>query len=351
MNRKFLFLINSAAVPSNTVEALKAFFIARGQENHLYASTASPEEGFDRIATSLGEIDGLITVGGDGTFHQAINAVYRLSDRSIAEDFVFGCLRGGSTGNDIGAALGMGDTRREILREKPLASLGPVAEAATGDDDRIKTFDLGWFEIDGSEHRLFFNLVGAGFDAAAVARAKAIKERPILNRLPGSARLSYFIGALTSLLGHKPVGLTKLVLNQASLDVPEKTFMALIMNGQVAGGGLTLNPHGVMDDNSLELALLGDFSRLTSKPGLIGLLIGALRGKPNLNHPKLSYFCRHYHNQTGPGRLKESIQTVEIQFAETVPCQADGELAGDVTGFRAGLCDFKINVITGQRIT
>ncbi|UCD71782.1 MAG: hypothetical protein JSW70_01955 [Syntrophobacterales bacterium] len=361
MNRRFLFIINQNMAPIGTRESLEKYFQEHGQYNHIYEPTATIDDVRKQIASHLHEIDGIVAYGGDGTFHHALNAVNELAEhpdrgrRVSLGDLVFGALCGGGTGNDIGKALKMGDTRKEISKGKEPQSLKPIVESSVN-DDYIRAFDFGYCELQGQKRRVFFfNIFGVGYDAYVAKRAKELKER-YLKSMPGFARFSYFLGALISLFSYRPVGVKSLRINDIPVEVNEKVFMMALMNSQIAGGGLTLNPYGTMDDRALELIILGDFSELISKPGLVGLLVGAFFGKPNIHHPKVRYINnRDWDNE---GRMdsqvplnpeKQAIQKVKVEFEERVFCEADGDIMPDTDGYDANLCPYQLRVITGNK--
>lgn len=360
MRRRFLFIINQNTAPKGTGEALERYFRGHGQYDHIYESTATVDDVWKQIASHLHEIDGIITYGGDGTFHHALNAVNGLAwhpgqGRRIGlEDLVFGALIGGGTGNDIGKALKMGDTREELSRGKELQSLQAVCESA-GNDVYIKACDIGYFELPGQKRRVFFNILGAGYDAYVVQKAKALRER-YLRHMPWFARFSYFLGALISVFSYKPIGVKSLRINDIPVEVNGKVFMLALMNSQRAGGGLTLNPYGTMDDKAFDLVILGDFSEPISRLRLIGLLVGAFFGKPNIHHPKVKYFNnRDWDNedrmksQATLKPEKRAVHKVEVEFEERVLGQVDGDILPRAEGYEAGLCPFQLQVITGSK--
>ena len=360
MNRRFLFIINQKVVPIGSREALEKYFLGYGQDDHFYEVTATVDDMRKQIASHIHEIDGIITYGGDGTFHHALNAVNELAEhhgegrRVGLEDLVFGCLRGGGTGNDIGEALKMSDTRKELIKGKEPQSLRPVVESAVN-DGYIRAFDVGYFELPGRKPKVFFNMLGVGYDAYVVLKAKELKERFFKN-MPGFAKFSYFLGALLSLLSYRPVGVKSLRINDIPVEVNERVFMMALMNSPIAGGGLTLNPYGTMDDRALELVILGDFSELISKPGLVGLLVGAFFGKPNIHHPKVKYFNnRDWDNggrmdsQVSSSPEKQAVQKVKVEFVERALCHADGDILPDTEGYEANLLPYQLHVITGNK--
>ena len=360
MNRRFLFIINQKVAPIGSREVLEKYFLGYEQYDHLYEVTATVDDMRKQIASHIHEIDGIITYGGDGTFHHALNAVNELAEHSSEgrrvglEDLVFGSLRGGGTGNDIGKALKMGDTRKELSKDKEPQSLRPVVESAVN-DGYIRACDVGYFELSGRKRKVFFNMLGVGYDAYVVQKAKELKERYFKN-MPGFAKFSYFLGALISLLSYRPVGVKSLRINDIPVEVNERVFMMALMNSPIAGGGLTLNPYGTMDDRALELVILGDFSETISKPGLVGLLVGAFFGKPNIHHPKVRYINNRDWDNGGrmdsPAPLnpeKQAVQKVKVEFKERALCHADGDILPDTEGYEANLYPYQLHVITGKK--
>jgi diacylglycerol kinase family enzyme len=362
MKRKFLFIINQNAASHGTRETLERYFLAHGQHHHIYEVTRTVDGVLKQIGLYLHEIDGIITYGGDGTFHCALNAVHELAGqrgrarRFRLEDLIFGALIGGGTGNDIGRALKMGDTRRELSRGKELRSLEAVVES-TVDDSYVRGCDIGYFELRGRKRKVFFNILGAGYDAYVVQRANTLKDR-YGRHLIGLSRFSYFLGALLSFMSYKPTGVKSLRINGIPVEVHEKVFMVAIINLPRAGGGLMLNPHGIIDDRSLELVVLGDFSEPISRLRLVGLLFGAFLGKPNMQHPKVRYFSSSGWDSGGRKETgttqnieKHAIQRVQVEFENEVLGQADGDILSMAKGYEAGLCPYQLRVITGSKNT
>jgi diacylglycerol kinase family enzyme len=362
VNRRFLFIINQNIAPKGATETLKNYFLKHGQYGHVFEATRTVSDVRKQIGSHLHEIDGIITFGGDGTFHCTLNAVYELTGqagrmrRFGLEGLVFGALIGGSTGNDIGRALKMGDTRRELSRGKELRSLEPVVESAVN-DDHIRACDIGYFELRGRKREVFFSILGAGYDARVVQRANTLRKR-YGKHLPGLSRLSYFLGALLLFMSYKPTGVRSLRINGMPVELHEKTFMVALMNLRRAGGGLMLNPHGIMDDRAFELVVLGDSSKPISKLRLVGLLFGAFLGRPNVHHPKVRYFSSsggdsrdRKGTQTTQNIEKHAIQRVQVEFEKEVLGQADGDILPRAIGYEAGLCPYELQVITGSKNT
>lgn len=364
MHRKFLFIINQNSAPEGTTETLKNYFLEHGQYGHLYEPTATVDDVRKQIASHLHEIEGIITYGGDGTFHCALNALYELEPtgqpgrmrRFGLEELVFGALVGGGTGNDIGNALKMGDTRKELSRGEELRSLRPIIESSV-QDDYIRTCDIGYFELHGRKRKLFFNILGAGYDACVVQRAKTLRQR-YDRHLPGLSKFSYFLGALVSVMNYKPTGVKSLSINGRPVELHEKAFMVAVMNSWRVGGGLSLNPRGIMDDRSLELVVLGDFSEPISKLRLVGLLFGAFLGRPNMHHPKVRYFSNRDWDEIDAVDLhpplnlqKKAIQKVQVAFEKSILAQADGDILPRTMGYEAGLFPLQLRVVTGRKNT
>jgi diacylglycerol kinase family enzyme len=159
-------------------------------------------------------------------------------------------------------------------------------------------------------------------------------------------------------MSYKPTGVRSLRINGMPVELHEKAFMVALMNLRRAGGGLMLNPHGIMDDRALELVVLGDFSEPFSKLRLVGLLFGAFLGRPNIHHPKVRYFSRRgwdngdkMGTQPTQNPEKHAIQRIQVEFEKEVLGQADGDILPRAIGYEAGLCPYQLQVITGSKNT
>lgn len=178
----------------------------------------------------------VLTVGGDGTLHEVLNA----ADLSRQ---VLGILPGG-TGNDFARAAGLPLSLGAALSR--LAALGP------------QPVDIG--VVNGLRYH---TCAGFGLDSATL-RLRQVR-RNLLTR-------NYNIAFLIALAGLK--------CPQVSLDVDgEQTqgrlFWLLAMNTPTIGGGTRIAPEARIDDGLLELLLI----RETGKLNLIRHMPAALRGK------------------------------------------------------------------------
>ncbi|HXF45649.1 MAG TPA: diacylglycerol kinase family protein, partial [Burkholderiaceae bacterium] len=116
----------------------------------------------------------VLAVGGDGTVHEAANAV--LEARA---DVRFAVLPVG-TGNDFARTHGL-----------PRDYAAAAAAIAAG---RTRSLDVGEARFDDGRRRFFVNVAGVGFDAH------------VIERMPDRrwGRLAYLAGVLRGLAGYRP---------------------------------------------------------------------------------------------------------------------------------------------------
>lgn len=235
----------------------------------------TPEEAEAACRTAVADgARALITVGGDGTLHRAVQAV-------AGTGVPLGIVPAG-TGNDVAACLGVPADPREAL-EKAAAAL------ASG---QTRDFDLAKMERD-DVVRWSAGVIGLGFDTL-------VNELANRMRFPRGPR-RYDVAIVLELARMRPRRY------RITVDgVAEDLDAVLVAVGNTAqyGGGMRICPAADPTDGLLDLVLAGPVSRFT-----------LMRIKPKV------YAGTHV---THPAvrQLRGSVVTVEC---DGITSYADGE--------------------------
>jgi len=178
-----------------------------------------------RIVSEQGaECDGIVVCGGDGTLHEALQAM-------DLERHVLGLIPRG-TGNDFAA---MNDWPRDML--------SCVARIAAGNQRRI---DIGaWGD------RRFHNSIGIGFEGQVNYESQRIRV------LRGPA--VYFAALIRTLARRRATPLT-MTWNTGSWSAP--TFMVSVCIGRRVGGAFQLAPNADNRDGQFDVCFVSELSLL-----------------------------------------------------------------------------------------
>ncbi|MFF5173595.1 diacylglycerol kinase family protein [Micromonospora sp. NPDC000089] len=245
----------------------------------LTAGTPADAEAACHAAVAAGA-GALVTVGGDGTVHRALQAV-------AGTPVPFGPVPAG-TGNDFAADTG--------FPADPLAAVGVIAEALRA--GRSRPVDLARMTGADGADRWYGAVLAAGFDAI-------VNERANRMRRPRGPR-RYDLAILVELARLRPRNYT------LTLDgVPHRLDAVLVAVGNCAsyGGGMRICPDADPTDGLLDVVVGGRFDRRT-----------LIRVKPRL------YQGTHV---THPLVRSYRARTVELA-AEGITTYADGERALDL---------------------
>jgi len=227
----------------------------------------------------------VVSVGGDGTINEVVNGLYASGNIG---DALLGIVSTG-TGGDYIRTVGVPRRYDEACR----CLLQP----------RRLTVDLGVVEYsdNGSRvERLFVNFAGMGFDAEIVRRTTGQ-----FKALGGLS--SYLLGAITTILVYRNKDISMVVDGE---KMEKKVCTVVMNNGRYGGGSMFTAPHASIDDGYFDVMIVGDIN----KPDLLWSLPRIYKGT-HLTHPKVTM-----------KRAKE----IEIQSAQPMQLQADGELLGQV---------------------
>jgi diacylglycerol kinase (ATP) len=225
-------------VPRLVMELLR-----RGCEPVIYLSR-SPEDlrGFIRdvvhthrtvtsggIHRSPSACESVIVVGGDGTWHQAVQEL-------ALTDFP-ACLLTTGTGDDNARSLG-------IPRDNPEAIASIAASSQT------HAVDLGRIHSPDGTHRWFSGVLTAGFDSSVNARANTITH------LNGTARyLAALIGELRTFRA------SRYLVTMDSQEFTQDAMIVTVGNGSFYGGGMKVCPNADPTDGLLDVVVVGKVSK------------------------------------------------------------------------------------------
>jgi diacylglycerol kinase (ATP) len=196
----------------------------------------------------------LITVGGDGIVHTALQVLADHPDTPV------GVIPGG-TGNDVARALGM-------TRGSPLEAVSLIVDALESPTRRI---DLGE-AVHGEVATRFAAVYSAGFDALVNERANRL-------RFPtGPSR--YTVAMLLELATLTP----RRYRLEIDGDVSEcEALLVAVANAESFGGGMRVVPGTPIDDGLLQVFTLAPLSRLS----FVRLYPRVFSGR-HIGHPAIS---------------------------------------------------------------
>ncbi len=221
----------------------------------------------------------VIAVGGDGTVNEVVNGLLTSS-----RDTPLGVLPAGR-GSDFACGTGSGDGI-ELTLERLVAG-------------RRRRIDVGRALFDDGSSRAFVNVAGLGFDAIVAQRATR-------SRLPGST-LAYLAAVGVSLARYRNVE-ASIVADGRQHTGPVCSVLAA--NGRYFGGGMLIAPAADVADGLLDLAILGDLSKMDLLRNVPKVYRGA-----HVNHPKFI------------GAKARSIR-VDGPPSQPALVQLDGEVVG-----------------------
>ena len=226
----------------------------------------------------------LVAVGGDGTVNEVANGILHSPD---AKSMALGIISTG-TGSDF--ARSVGTPRHYVNACSSLTS------------SRRSLIDVGIVEYqsEGQTLRRFFvNAAGIGFDAAAVETTE---------RMPKyfGGTIPYLVGLLRTLIGYQN---KSVVLRIGDRTEAARILSVVVSNGSYFGGGMHVAPEASLNDNLLDVVVIGDvgkFDLLKSLP----MVYKGTHGK----HPKVHM---------------EKATNITVESSERVLVHADGELLGE----------------------
>lgn len=244
---KKIFIINPASAKAKldyAVESIKKQPYFNGNEDEILFSEYAGH--VTEIAAAHPDCE-IYSVGGDGTFLEAVNGVMATGCPV--------CFMPMGSGNDFIRSVSSANDFDSVVKglEEPVK----------------KVLDLGL--IDGG---CFANIASVGFDAEIVKNAQKFKDIPVLRKF------SYILSIFYTLFSYKGLKLKMTVDG----NVVEGDFLLVaVANGQYYGGGIKIAPTAVVDDGYFDVVYAPAMSRLEVLTILPRLLNGS-----HLNHKKIT---------------------------------------------------------------
>jgi len=226
----------------------------------------------------------LVAVGGDGTVNEVANGILHSTNSA---DTILGIVSTG-TGSDFVRSVGI---PRDYTRACSFLT-----------SSRRSLIDVGVVEYRSkgqSLRRFFVNAAGVGFDAAVVEATE---------RLPKyfGGTIPYLVGLARTLFGYK----NKAVVLGVDSKVEAKRILSVIVaNGDYFGGGMHIAPEASLNDNLLDVVVIGDIGKFELLKALPTVYNGT-----HVTHPKV--------------RMEKAAQ-ITIESSERILVHADGELLGE----------------------
>jgi len=226
----------------------------------------------------------VVAVGGDGTVNEIANGIL---DSGVARDMALGVISTG-TGSDFIRSVGIPKHYVSACScltspRKLLIDVGVVEYRSKGKPSR----------------RFFVNAAGAGFDAAVVEATE---------RLPKhfGGTIPYVAGLLRTLFGYRN---KSVVLRIGDRSEAARILSVVISNGGYLGGGMHVAPEASLNDNLLDVMVIGDIGKFD----LLKSLYMVYKGTQG-QHPKVHM---------------EKASKITVESQERVLVHADGELLGE----------------------
>jgi diacylglycerol kinase (ATP) len=227
----------------------------------------------------------VVAVGGDGTVHEVANGIMQ---KRCQDPTSLGIICTG-TGGDLSRSLGISHNYNQACNV--LAN------------PREITLDIGRVEYQKKGQtlkRYFINSAGIGFDAKV---AEATEQLP---KYFGGT-LPYLAGLIRSFLFYRNKEISFKVGDQP--EQKTRILSLVVANGRYFGGGMLIAPEAKLDDNLLDIVVLGNFGKIELLQNLKKVYAGT-----HLSHPKVKL-------------VKD--KRIVIQSKQSFLLHADGEILGE----------------------
>ena len=227
----------------------------------------------------------LVAVGGDGTVHEVANGILQTARSG---ETALGIVSTG-TGSDLARSIGI--------------SLDYSCSCASLISTRRLLIDIGHVEYWKKGQicdRYFVNSAGIGFDATVVAATEQLPKF-------FGGTIPYLSGLVRSFLYYR----NKTVKFRIGTRPPEiaRVLSIVVANGRYFGGGMQVAPEAKVDDNLLDVIIVGNFGKIE----LLRIFPRVYKGT-HLTYPKI--------------RLEKDTR-IDIESSQKFMLHADGELLGE----------------------
>lgn len=180
----------------------------------------------------------VVACGGDGTISEVANGILAANAGAVTD---LGILPRG-TGGDLRRTLDL--------------PVDPVAAACRIREARVRVIDAGrarYVAHDGSPAmRHFINVASFGFSSVVAARANASAKRL-------GAKVAFLAATVRSLASYRNTDVW--LAMDGGPRQRRRVLLAAAGNGRYFGGGMKVCPEARLDDGSLDVVVVGNFSR------------------------------------------------------------------------------------------
>lgn len=195
----------------------------------------------------------LLALGGDGSFHELVNAI--VAQTRVPPAQCLAAVAALGTGNDWARTLQVPDDPEQL--------------AACMARARSRRVDLGMADDARGQRLAFHNVAGAGLDAE------------VLRRLPrGVPRVLAYVAGLARTIPRFRAPEFELVIDGRKAS--GRFLLVLAANGPRCGGGMRLAGNAALDDGWLDLVTVAPVSVPRAMAALPKLFDGRLAGHPAL---------------------------------------------------------------------
>jgi YegS/Rv2252/BmrU family lipid kinase len=195
--------------------------------------TAAPKHAAEIAVRSCKDFDAIVAIGGDGTVHEVVNGLMKVSEEKRP---VLGVVPAGS-GNDFAHAIAV-----------PTKSDHALVHALGNEPSAV---DLGVMTDEHGKREFFDNTTGIGFDSVVTIRSHKL---PVLRGF-----LMYLTAVIqTILLNHNAITMQ---IETEEQKWEQSNLLLTMCNGPREGGGFMMAPEAKIDDGILHYAMIKKVSR------------------------------------------------------------------------------------------
>lgn len=226
--RKLLFIINPIAGNGKGTEQIRIINQYMSKLDLEYAIKISNKVGNVTEMTAWGcqnNFTDIISVGGDGTFVEAVNGLDLKANVSLA-------LIPSGTGNDFARVLNMPKDVKVCL-------------------DIIMVGDTKLVDIGTVNEQRFINVCCMGIDGEIILDTDRIKSK-----IKGTS--AYILSTLKALSTYKA---KKVVITIDGQELIREIILVAVGNGKYIGGGMKVTPDAEIDDGLLELCIVNKLNK------------------------------------------------------------------------------------------